>query len=182
MTREEAKKAVKAGMTEEEFDRARQIEEIKCWDDMTQDEIGLVAVYESFLFRKNVREMFESGATAEDVKGMSHALFLDYQICELAEELIDDYADYLEAQRYSILCSSAKFKYQLLGRMKADCEYYLGYGNRNIKDLWAHDEAEQIHFMLCLWDSFKKDEKPEWLTREQIIEYSRSMGNLEKVQ
>ena len=29
------------------------------------------------------------------------------------------------------------FRYQLLGRLQADCEYYLNYGNRNIKRLWA---------------------------------------------
>ena len=29
------------------------------------------------------------------------------------------------------------FRYQLLGRLQADCEYYLNYGNRNIRRLWA---------------------------------------------
>ncbi|MCI3002775.1 hypothetical protein LV833_25460, partial [[Clostridium] innocuum] len=28
--------------------------------------------------------------------------------------------------------------------MVEDCNYYLGYGNRNAKDLWADDEWEQI--------------------------------------
>lgn len=40
-----------------------------------------------------------------------------------------------------------KFNYMLLGRLKSDCEYYLGYGGRNAKSLWAHDEQAQIDKM-----------------------------------
>ena len=35
------------------------------------------------------------------------------------------------------------FKYMLLDRMKQDCNYYLGNGNRLKKYLWANDEKEQ---------------------------------------
>lgn len=69
-----------------------------------------------------------------------------------------------------------RFRYMLLGRLQADCEYYLGYGNRNPRRLWAGSEAEQIKFMIKLYDSFKEDEKPMWLTMEQIMEYSKEMG------
>lgn len=30
-----------------------------------------------------------------------------------------------------------EFQYKMLDRMKSDCEYYLGYGNRSTKYLWA---------------------------------------------
>lgn len=69
-----------------------------------------------------------------------------------------------------------RFRYMLLDRLQADCEYYLGYGNRNSRRLWAGSEAEQIEFMIKLYDSFKEDEKPLWLTREKIMEYSKEMG------
>ena len=59
------------------------------------------------------------------------------------------------------------FRYQLLGRLQSDCEYYLNYGNRHPKSLWAGDEK--------LHDSFKEDEKPEWLTMDKILEYSKRM-------
>ena len=36
--------------------------------------------------------------------------------------------------------------------------------------------AEQIDAMLRLWDSFPDEEKPEWLSREQINAYARKMG------
>lgn len=53
------------------------------------------------------------------------------------------------------------FRYQLLDRLRSDCEYYLNYGNRHPKTLWAGDEKLQIEFMIKLHDSFKEGEKPE---------------------
>lgn len=67
------------------------------------------------------------------------------------------------------------FRYQLLGRLKSDCEYYLNYGNRSPKCLWAGNEEEQIEFMTELHNSFTEDEKPEWLTMDEIIAYSKKM-------
>lgn len=43
-----------------------------------------------------------------------------------------------------ILKHDETFRYQLLSRMVEDCNYYLGYGSRNVEDLWANDEWEQI--------------------------------------
>lgn len=70
-----------------------------------------------------------------------------------------------------------KFNYMMLGRLKSDCEYYLGYGNRNAKNLWAGDEQEQINEMKKLYNSFADEEKPEWLTYEQILQYEKLMIN-----
>ena len=67
-----------------------------------------------------------------------------------------------------------KFNYMLLCRLKSDCEYYLGYGGRNAKSLWAHDEQKQIDKMREIYDSLKI--KPKWLTIEQINEYAARMG------
>lgn len=67
------------------------------------------------------------------------------------------------------------FRYMLLGRLQADCEYYLGFGYRNTKRLWAGSEERQIDFMIKLYDNFSEDEKPEWLTMDKIKEYSKEM-------
>ncbi len=75
-----------------------------------------------------------------------------------------------------ILQSENKFRYQLLDRMRLDCEYYLGNGNKSPKHLWAGNKTEQIETMKSIWHSFPKDEKPEWLTIEQIMEYERKMS------
>ena len=74
-----------------------------------------------------------------------------------------------------ILKSDEKFRYQLLSRMQMDCNYYLGNGNRNIKHLWAENEEEQIEVMKYIWNSFADDEKPEWLTWEDILNYEGEM-------
>lgn len=66
-------------------------------------------------------------------------------------------------------------KYMLLDRMRQDCEYYLGNGNRMKKYLWGNDEKEHIEDMKALLNSLPESEKPEWLSMEQIEEYERKM-------
>lgn len=70
-----------------------------------------------------------------------------------------------------ILNHDAEFRYGMLSRMQADCEYYLGNGNRHVKHLWASDEVKQIEYMKALWNSFPEGEKPEWLSYEKICYY-----------
>jgi hypothetical protein len=74
-----------------------------------------------------------------------------------------------------ILNYSDTFKYQLLSRLKSDCDYYLNYGNRNKKALWAGDEIEQILVMKQLWNSFSHNEKPEWLTWNELLDYEKKI-------
>ena len=72
-----------------------------------------------------------------------------------------------------ILSHDDKFRYQLLSRMESDVKYFLGNGNRHVPDLWAGDVDKHIDLMFKLWDSFQ--EKPEWLSREQIAAYAEQM-------
>lgn len=71
-----------------------------------------------------------------------------------------------------------KFKYQMLDRLKSDCEYFLGNGHRNEKDLWADNVEEQIAIMKALWNSL--EEKPEWLSMEDIENYEKEMTDTTK--
>lgn len=66
-----------------------------------------------------------------------------------------------------------RFRYMLLNRMQMDCEYFLGCGCRSAKVLWAGDVDKQIEYMKAIWNSL--DEKPEWLTMEQIVELEKQM-------
>lgn len=68
-----------------------------------------------------------------------------------------------------------KAQYQMLGRLKSDCDYYLGFGYRNPDRLWAGTEMNQIKEMKTLWFGFSEAEKPEWLTWEQILDYEKQM-------
>lgn len=69
-----------------------------------------------------------------------------------------------------------KFRYMMLSRMKQDCDYYLRMGTKNPDHLWAKDEELQIRNMVFLWRTFPKDEKPEWLTWYELMEYARKLG------
>ena len=68
-----------------------------------------------------------------------------------------------------------KSNYQLLDRLRSDCEYYLGFGNRSETRLWAHNVPSQILKMKELHDGFSYDKKPEWLTYEEILNYEKLM-------
>lgn len=74
-----------------------------------------------------------------------------------------------------IMQRDSRFRYMLLSRLQSDCEYYLGFGNRNTKRLWAGNEKRQIDFMIKLYDSFSADGKPQWLTMDKIKEYEKEM-------
>ena len=64
--------------------------------------------------------------------------------------------------------------YRLLGRLRADCEYFLGAGNRVEKHLWAGSVYAQIVKMRELYDALPQ--KPEWLTKEMIDDYAERMA------
>lgn len=64
-------------------------------------------------------------------------------------------------------------EYRLLGRLKADCDYFLGAGGRAEKHLWAGNVREQIAKMRELYAALP--EKPEWLNPEDIDRYAQRM-------
>ena len=64
--------------------------------------------------------------------------------------------------------------YRLLDRLRADCEYFLGAGNRADKHLWAGNVRAQIAKMRELYDTLP--EKSEWLTKEAIDDYAERMA------
>ena len=64
-------------------------------------------------------------------------------------------------------------EYRLLGRLKADCDYFLGAGGRAEKHLWAGNVREQIAKMRELYAALP--EKPEWITQEDINRYAQRM-------
>lgn len=70
---------------------------------------------------------------------------------------------------------NAKFEYMLLDRLRTDCDYYLGNGNRNEKNLWAGNVEEQIEKMKELYNSLPV--KPDWLSMNDILNYESLMQN-----
>ena len=68
------------------------------------------------------------------------------------------------------------FRYWTLSRMKADCEYYLGYGRAYQGHLWAGSEKEHIAAMKAIWNYFPEDGKPDWPTMDDILRYEKRMN------
>lgn len=63
--------------------------------------------------------------------------------------------------------------YMLLGRMRSDCDYFLGNGNGYEGHLWGGSVEKICDEMERIWDSL--EEKPEWLSFEQIKKYRVKM-------
>ena len=74
-----------------------------------------------------------------------------------------------------LLKGDESFRYQMLSRMKTDCEYFLGAGCHSPHHLWAGNVDDHIAIMKALWNSFPKDKKPEWLSREALDSYEQEM-------
>jgi hypothetical protein len=70
------------------------------------------------------------------------------------------------------------WQYQMLDRLKQDCEYFLGNGNGHEKHLWALSVEEHVAEMKKIWHSFS--EKPEWLSLDEINAYERKMLEIKR--
>lgn len=81
---------------------------------------------------------------------------------------MNDFSEYIHDK-------DASFRYMLLSRMQSDCAYYLGNGRLFGSHLWAGNEKDQIEYMKILWNSFPDDQKPEWLSYEDILAYERRL-------
>lgn len=68
-----------------------------------------------------------------------------------------------------------EFKYRLLSRLQQDCKYFLGNGNGTEKHLWAGNVDGQIKMMKDLYNSFSDNQKPEWISMEEIEGYEKEM-------
>ena len=100
---------------------------------------------------------------------------LTKQFEELQDKLNKLDAGIEESENFDFLNKDAEFRYQLLDRMRGDCKYYLGNGNGHDKYLWAGNVKDQIEDMKKLYNSFPDDEKPEWITMEDINNFEKEM-------
>ena len=71
-------------------------------------------------------------------------------------------------------------QYRLLDRLCADCEYFLGAGQRVEKHLWAGSVDAQIEKMRELYAQLP--EKPDWISLDVINAYARRMAAPELVE
>jgi hypothetical protein len=69
-----------------------------------------------------------------------------------------------------------RFRYMMLDRLRQDCDYYLRIKAGSPYILWAGDERAQIENMKAIWNTFPAEDKPEWLTWEDIENFAKRMG------
>lgn len=74
-----------------------------------------------------------------------------------------------------ILQHDEQFRYMLLDRMRGDCKYFLGNGHRLNKYLWGENVKDHIAIMKGIYKGFTDEQKPEWLTMEQIEQFEKAM-------
>ena len=85
--------------------------------------------------------------------------------------------------------SPQEYEYQLLGRLRSDCEYVLntydgtvdtGIKNPKLQEkyLWAGNTRDQIAKMRELYSVLK--DKPEWITLEDIDKYERRFNEIQE--
>lgn len=122
---------------------------------------------QSFMVSKDWLEtVMEDGETVDDYLeradwAENYQIFLhaDSVGAILFAEMTDTYANMLD----------------MLGRLRSDCLYFLGFGNRNPDVLWAHDVKKQIAKMKELWIALPQYHKPAWLTWNAIESFEKRM-------
>lgn len=75
-----------------------------------------------------------------------------------------------------LLKGDLRTRYMMLARFKSDCDYFLGNGKGDTNCLWNKDVSGHIANMKALYESFRENEKPDWLTMEDIEAYERKMS------
>ena len=71
-----------------------------------------------------------------------------------------------------------EYDYMMLSRLESDCKYFLGNGNGYEGHLYYKEVNSHCDKMEELHNSFGLEDKPEWLTLEQIDQYRTNMLKL----
>lgn len=87
--------------------------------------------------------------------------------CSLVEEEVECDEPFVRSPR--------EHDYMMLSRLKSDCDYFLGNGNGCEDVLYYRNVDAHCDAMDKLYNSLAENEKPEWLTFEQIRKYRMSM-------
>lgn len=136
--------------------------------------------------RKAIKKVLDKDRnvfTDDSIYDVAEVLTGISDIDKMPKELLNRIRNIVEKDRYRKVKKEDKndrkeFNYMLLDRLRNDCEYFLNYGNGYEPNLWAGDIDSQISKMKKLYNSFADDEKPEWITIEDINNYEKKMKEL----
>ncbi|WP_304683101.1 LPD11 domain-containing protein [uncultured Clostridium sp.] len=68
-----------------------------------------------------------------------------------------------------------EYNYMMLDRLRSDCDYFLGNGNGFLGHLYYKDIDKHIEEMKKIYEAFSNEEKPEWISLEDINNYKERM-------
>lgn len=69
-----------------------------------------------------------------------------------------------------------KYNYMMLDRLRTDCDYFLDNGNGFLGHLYYKDVNKHIEEMKKIYGSFSEQEKPEWISLQDIENYKEKMN------
>ena len=95
------------------------------------------------------------------------------------EMSFNEYGMCLSNEMQMMIDGSYQHEYMMLGRLQQDCEYYLGYGQRSERNLWADTVQDHIHAMKRYYNQVPI--KPEWLSYKDILRYEAKMTTLKSL-
>ena len=129
---------------------------------------------------KGFMMLYMANPKIDELNNMTLNELIDYiretdEYYEEDKEYIDKCIELINENINESADEGKKFNYMMLSRLKSDCDYYLGNGNRNPKSLWSGDESKQIAKMREIYNGFSDEDKPEWLTKEDIDKYEDMM-------
>lgn len=104
---------------------------------------------------------------------------LGNMIPEMSLNEMHEYGMALSNEMQMMIDGTYKHEYMMLGRLQQDCEYYLGYGQRSEKNLWADTVQDHIHAMKRYYNQVPI--KPEWLSYKDILNYEAKMTTLKSL-
>lgn len=70
--------------------------------------------------------------------------------------------------------ATQEYLYMMLSRLQMDCLYYLGYGGRCDKHLWAGCVESHINEMINIYEVLQV--KPTWISMSDIEGYYQDMN------
>lgn len=98
--------------------------------------------------------------------------YVDKKVLETRRMLFDSLD--LQTNHSIFERTSDSFVYQMLSRLKCDCNYYLN-TSRSVNALYFKSVGYQIQFMLGFYYKLYYTETPEWLTIDDIKDYYHRM-------
>lgn len=96
-----------------------------------------------------------------------------YQLQKKIDNLSND-INQVSEQLKSLQEQRQALEYQMLARLRSDCEYSLNTGENK---LWARNAQEQIDKMRELYNGLEV--KPEWITLKDIDEYEKRFNEVD---